>query len=506
MDHVAAVTELRKQPVLKIKLPTHLWHAKRLHMQERWGYVLARCRSDRGERAAYYSMKNACTLHDASYIAAVQISGSQEHILAMLRSMTDPAISRIGNESFLSGNREGAILLYHFQTFPLRAIAPVRFLWQPSPHNQHNCLHDSDLATGINPASAGTTRRLWLWVHGCCYQEAVEAMRLAASYGASWHAQTRPPPNNGTAGNANAGAAAGWVVEVHTLQHQLCRFELVGDASHSIVRRLLGLRTPCALLLGHQGHQGPGDEGQNTAEIQRGHLGGEEELQSKLMRAVQQEQENCSVLLTQRIAPAALMDGRAISVSVTDPRLEGWDEGMRFADDGGGGAGPCGGGAGDGGGGGSGGGIFGSLGSSSAIDASSFSTPALKSNGRNSSSRSSSGRSSSTPGTGGRSPGRSFVSSSVKCPVTGQEVLLEDGMDNRYCPPIRLCLHKALLALCLRSACALLALCLRSACALLALASHCTCVVFLVRASHFSLCCCSCVVCAFCVSLFKRRG
>ena len=45
-----------------IWLETHLWHAKRFHMIEKWGYKLADFPNDKSFRACYRAMANHCLL------------------------------------------------------------------------------------------------------------------------------------------------------------------------------------------------------------------------------------------------------------------------------------------------------------------------------------------------------------------------------------------------------------------------------------------------------------
>lgn len=59
-------------------LETHLWHAKRFHMVERWGYKLPQRTCDKTFRAAYRAAAEHCLLQDVSYVAAVEVHGDLE--------------------------------------------------------------------------------------------------------------------------------------------------------------------------------------------------------------------------------------------------------------------------------------------------------------------------------------------------------------------------------------------------------------------------------------------
>ena len=47
-------------------LETHIWHAKRFHMIERWGYKIPHYPNDRGTRSAYRDAMKRCVLMASS--------------------------------------------------------------------------------------------------------------------------------------------------------------------------------------------------------------------------------------------------------------------------------------------------------------------------------------------------------------------------------------------------------------------------------------------------------
>lgn len=51
----------------KFWLETHIWHAKRFKMKEKWGYKIPLKPSDKGKRAAYRATKRNSTIQ-VSYI------------------------------------------------------------------------------------------------------------------------------------------------------------------------------------------------------------------------------------------------------------------------------------------------------------------------------------------------------------------------------------------------------------------------------------------------------
>ncbi|KAK9829054.1 hypothetical protein WJX72_003659 [[Myrmecia] bisecta] len=68
------------------RLETHVWHAKRMEMKERWGHVLAEGAVGKGlgSRAFLAALKTGTVLHDASYWCPLELAGSQDDLVAVL--------------------------------------------------------------------------------------------------------------------------------------------------------------------------------------------------------------------------------------------------------------------------------------------------------------------------------------------------------------------------------------------------------------------------------------
>jgi hypothetical protein len=72
-------------------LETHIWHAKRMHMFNRWGYRIAEAPTDKSQRACYKAMKHMATVQDISFIACIQIDGERQLITEMLKQLIPPS-------------------------------------------------------------------------------------------------------------------------------------------------------------------------------------------------------------------------------------------------------------------------------------------------------------------------------------------------------------------------------------------------------------------------------
>jgi len=61
-------------------LETHIWHAKRFKMVEKWGHRIASQCTDKSERAVYRMCgKQGCLIYDRSYYRHFLVSGTWEH-------------------------------------------------------------------------------------------------------------------------------------------------------------------------------------------------------------------------------------------------------------------------------------------------------------------------------------------------------------------------------------------------------------------------------------------
>lgn len=65
-------------------LETHIWHAKRMHMVDVWGYRLAEFPNDKSTRYSFKAAQHLATLYDASYTAAIELRGSQQALVKLV--------------------------------------------------------------------------------------------------------------------------------------------------------------------------------------------------------------------------------------------------------------------------------------------------------------------------------------------------------------------------------------------------------------------------------------
>ncbi|VVD03183.1 unnamed protein product [Leptidea sinapis] len=111
-------------------LETHIWHAKRFHMIERWGYRLAYRPCDKAFRACYRASSAHCLLQDISYYIPIKIMGSIEEIALLFNDISNKSCGlSISAKAYTTGKRAGSIKIFKPNSHPFGFIGTIEFLW-----------------------------------------------------------------------------------------------------------------------------------------------------------------------------------------------------------------------------------------------------------------------------------------------------------------------------------------------------------------------------------------
>ncbi|KAH8283260.1 hypothetical protein KR044_006717 [Drosophila immigrans] len=211
-------------------LETHIWHAKRFHMIDRWGYRLPYASCDKTFRACYRASSQRCLLQDMSFYSCVQLQGSLELLRAGFQRLTsDRCGLGIAAKTFIQGYREGSIELFADGQYPAGALQRVRFMWR---------------------REESTLRTLWLWLHPAA-AEATIAQLIAVFQLKSAKQQTLPLPATATdcgkqqplrfwtqtkaVERHRTYSNVEQAVELQVLQLELNRFRLTGDQCQRVL-------------------------------------------------------------------------------------------------------------------------------------------------------------------------------------------------------------------------------------------------------------------------------
>lgn len=138
------LAEYKRRQKSKIWLETHIWHAKRFHMIDKWGYRIASYANDKCFKANYRAVAKHCLMQDISYYTCVEINGPEEILKESLKNHCNPFELTFAAKIFSTGTREGTIMFYKKNGYPQYPIGYVHFLWRP---NQ------------------SVVKTIWIWVH-----------------------------------------------------------------------------------------------------------------------------------------------------------------------------------------------------------------------------------------------------------------------------------------------------------------------------------------------------
>eukprot|EP01130_Rhizamoeba_saxonica_P014736 TRINITY_DN6467_c0_g2_i2.p1 TRINITY_DN6467_c0_g2~~TRINITY_DN6467_c0_g2_i2.p1 ORF type:complete len:598 (-),score=102.98 TRINITY_DN6467_c0_g2_i2:24-1667(-) len=172
----------------KLWLPTHIWHAKRFHMINKWGYRIAKTTTNKGARAAYRGSKNESVLYDSSYLIPIQISGEEDKIISFMRGVSSSECRSVGNFLYINGTREGEISICDIDG---NLVCPVKFFWKPK--------------------SQQSDRILFLWIHPSSLNDVRETLDCFDSDG----------------------------IKISYKDREFSRFELIGPKSGKVLRNIL---------------------------------------------------------------------------------------------------------------------------------------------------------------------------------------------------------------------------------------------------------------------------
>ncbi|XP_046582342.1 ribonucleases P/MRP protein subunit POP1-like [Haliotis rubra] len=219
-------------------LETHIWHAKRFHMVEKWGYRLPDHPNDKSMRACHRAADKYCLLQDVSYEGCIEITGQEEKIrLCLSHLVSDQTGPTLLGKQYVKGSKWGETVMFGLDQYPHHAIGRVSFLWRP-PQSEDN-----------------TERQLWLWCHTASFesiwQELVQSVGLEFDV-SSKSEQTSSQKDKEETDEKSENTAptcekpdlrdlhfdAGGI-RLKSLKDGLCKFRLTGQTSHAIVAEVL---------------------------------------------------------------------------------------------------------------------------------------------------------------------------------------------------------------------------------------------------------------------------
>ena len=119
-------------------LPTHLWHAKRFHMHDMFGWRVPLKHTNRGSRAVYRLLREGrTTLQDISWRMQPIVIGTNDLKLLVecMTRLCPEFLPKSHVLDLLDGRRFGAGVLHEPDAFPTKAIGPATWWIRPIESN-----------------------------------------------------------------------------------------------------------------------------------------------------------------------------------------------------------------------------------------------------------------------------------------------------------------------------------------------------------------------------------
>jgi len=144
------LSEYNRRQCNKIWLETHIWHAKRFHMIDKWGCRIPNYPNDKSFRANYRAITKYCMLQDISYYTCVEITGEENLLKTTLKMHCNPLMLTFAAKKYINGHREGTLMFFKKNSYPYSPIGNVHFFWKPNELN---------------------IKTIWIWVHPAFYND-----------------------------------------------------------------------------------------------------------------------------------------------------------------------------------------------------------------------------------------------------------------------------------------------------------------------------------------------
>ncbi|KAL0960688.1 hypothetical protein HGRIS_005715 [Hohenbuehelia grisea] len=210
----------------KTWLETHIWHAKRMHMENMWGYRLAVQPTEKSFRPSHRASVHGSILHDASYMSLIELKGPQNVLELILKYCCDPQGAGPGTKRFVAGSRVNDTRIYTPDMFPHGLIAPASILWRPdsAPPSSGNSTQQQKASTakGKQKATTPIPRVVWIRCHPASYDAIIGVLQQCTS-----RVMKVAGGNVGTPETE---------VEIADLRGEVNMFEIMGPKANQVIK------------------------------------------------------------------------------------------------------------------------------------------------------------------------------------------------------------------------------------------------------------------------------
>ncbi|KAJ3894258.1 POP1-domain-containing protein [Lentinula edodes] len=210
-------------------LETHIWHAKRMKMENMWGYRLAVTPTEKAFRPSHRASIHGSILHDSSYLSLIEMTGPEATLKAILEMCCDAQDVSPGAQRYTSGARVCKTHIYAPNRYPLDLICPITVMWKSRPSIMSKPLEEAskskkgkgkDKQKEVPPEASDNMRVLWIYFHPSMYDTVFSALRTSTS-------QT-----------LEAAGSQGVIVDVELIdiRGEVGIFEIMGPKSNQVLR------------------------------------------------------------------------------------------------------------------------------------------------------------------------------------------------------------------------------------------------------------------------------
>ncbi|KJA21170.1 hypothetical protein HYPSUDRAFT_67916 [Hypholoma sublateritium FD-334 SS-4] len=225
---VSRTDSFLKRQVNKAWLETHIWHAKRMHMKDMWGYRLSVSPTEKSYRPSHRASLHDAILHDASYYSFFEISGSEKILVPVLESICDPQGPGPGSKRYLGGTRALETHMYKRNMYPYDLITPLTVIWRPQsisslPPNDRKGKGKETMDFAPTLSNSSSIRTVWLKFHPSAEPAVLDALKEAASWTLAQHRKILENSSDVS-------------FEIVNLQAQFNVFEIMGPKSSQVLR------------------------------------------------------------------------------------------------------------------------------------------------------------------------------------------------------------------------------------------------------------------------------
>ncbi|KAJ6557418.1 NUC188 domain-containing protein [Mycena vulgaris] len=229
-------------------LETHIWHAKRMRMENMWGYRLAVTPTEKAFRPSHRASMHGAILHDASYQSIIQLQGPENILRTVLDTCCDLQGPGPGAKRYLPGARTIDTHIYEPGQYPFGLVGPATIFWRPIPTSSKQPQAPSvpqDAAGSQQKGGKGkgkakeppakstdpdaVPRTVWIRSHPATSETVFAALRASASLALDAARKAAPP-----------GAQIDEIgIELEDLSGQLNAFEIMGPKSNQVLKGAL---------------------------------------------------------------------------------------------------------------------------------------------------------------------------------------------------------------------------------------------------------------------------